>query len=641
MIQQGPRLDTLNGKTIAVVGGSFMASVTHPEIRRLIQQHYPTARVILLNEIGSAGAFPPPGVTRRSLEDFQRNLREMRVDAVISGNGGCGLCTPRETGSSIAAEYLGIPAVTIAGPGFVEQVYSTSVNNGVPAPRAATYPGSFATHTREELIRNTREVLWPQIVAGLTTPITQQEIEERSRAGAVDARDRVFTGTIDEINAYFTEMRWSDGLPITPPTADRIEEFLRFTDLAWDETVAVLPIAHRETLTWHVAANGVMAGCPPEFMPLLIAYTKALAHPSQRRSLASTHGWTPYLWVNGPIARQLGLDSQQGLISEPRNAALGRFINLAMMNLAGYYIKQDRMGTFGYLMPWAMVEDEAACLRIGWRPYHVQQGYDLNESTVTGTSALMWGNNLTPATSDPQKIMELMAWDAVEKKQFATGSGRPYTYRTVLITEFIARDLARGFPSKEQLDQALVATARRPAFERTFANYWASPGSAFDPSRYTVEQHVHRVMREEEGALTAPPPWFPPLPGVDQIETVPVMRPGMTPILIMGDPDRNKVQTMPGAGYATVRVELPAEWDQLMAERGYDPLSDFFLQPTWEDRPRQRNRAQELQRPNQPQRPNPERRLDMMRQRSDAERRPPTGQRPDSRSRPQSDSRRR
>ena len=52
-----------------------------------------------------------------------------------------------------------------------------------------------------------------------------------------------------------------------------------------------------------------------------------------------------------------------------------------MMNLGGYYIKQDRMGTFGYLMPWSLAEDEAACLKIGWKPYQVQKGFDLNQST--------------------------------------------------------------------------------------------------------------------------------------------------------------------------------------------------------------------------------------------------------------------
>lgn len=578
MIKQAPRLDTLEGKTIAVVGGSFMANITHPEIKRLILANYPTAKVLLLSEIGSAGPYPGPGVRREAKDEFQKRLREMGVQAVISGNGGCGLCTPKETGSSIAAEYLGIPAVTIAATNFVNQVYSTSLAHGVPAPRAATYPGAFAAHSPEELVRNTRDVLWPQIVAALTKPITEAEIAERRKEGAGHPKDRVFAGTIDAVNRFFIDQGWSDGLPIIPPTAERVEEFLQYTDLPWDSVVGVLPIAYRETLVWHVAVNGVMAGCPPEFMPVLIACTKALADGDYRRTLASTHAWTPYCWLNGPIARQLGIDMQQGQINEPRNAALGRFINLAMINLGGYHIKENRMGTFGYLMPWCLAEDEAACLKIGWQPYHVQKGFRLNQSTVTAASALLWGNNLTPASHDGQKIMEMMAWDAVEKGQFATGSGPRLPHRTLLITEYVARDLARDYPTKDKLEEALVATARRSAYERAYASYWANPGSAF-PERYTIDMHVKRIIRDEGGERTAPPPWMPKVPGQETIYTVPVIKPGTTAVLVTGDPDRNKVQTMPGGSFTTIEIKLPANWDAQMAKLGYRPLREFFLKP--------------------------------------------------------------
>ena len=77
MIRQAPRLETLEGKTIAVVGVSFMTGVTHPEIKRLILENYPSARVILLDEIGIAGPYPAPGVTRKLKEEFQAKLREM------------------------------------------------------------------------------------------------------------------------------------------------------------------------------------------------------------------------------------------------------------------------------------------------------------------------------------------------------------------------------------------------------------------------------------------------------------------------------------------------------------------------------------------------------------------------------------
>lgn len=573
MIDQAPRLETLDGKTIAVVGVSFMTGVTHPEIKRLILAHFPTAKVILLDEIGIAGPYPGPGITRRSQVEFERKLREIGVDAVISGNGGCGLCTPKETGSCITAEYLGIPSVIIAAPGFVDQARYTALNNGVPVMRVAQYPGAFATHTAEELVRNTREVLWPQIVDALTRPITAEERTRGIGGSRGDLRDDVFFGTLDEINAYFTEMKWSDGLPVVPPTFEKVESFLQYTDLKWDETVAVLPIAHRNTTVWHVAVNAVMAGCKPEYMPILLALTQGLGDPAFRRTLASTHAWIPYCWLNGPVARQLEIDSGQGQINEAANAAIGRYMNLALMNLCGYYVKQDRMGTFGYPMPWCLVEDEAACLRIGWKPYHVRQGFNLEDNTVTLGSTLLWGNNMAPSTTNPEKVMELIAWDISERGQFALGSGRQFTFRTVLMTEPVAALLAGRYKSPEALEKDLVEHSRRPVKERAFANYYANPGGAKDGGQHNLRQYQGHIRKDEGGEMTPTPEWY-DSPEREQM-TIPTMQQGMTAFLITGDAARNKVQTMPGGGYATVKIELPTQWNSLMAELGYRPLEEF------------------------------------------------------------------
>ena len=78
-IVQAPRLQSLEGKTIAVVGVSFMSRVTHPEIKRLIERDYPTARVLLLDEVGTAGPYPAPGITRHAKDDFQRHQRTLSV----------------------------------------------------------------------------------------------------------------------------------------------------------------------------------------------------------------------------------------------------------------------------------------------------------------------------------------------------------------------------------------------------------------------------------------------------------------------------------------------------------------------------------------------------------------------------------
>ena len=575
MIQMAPRLETLEGKTIAIVGQSFMTRLTHPELKRLINKNYPTAKVILLDEIGVAGPYPAPGVTRKKKEEFEAKLKSMHVDAVISGNGGCGLCTPKETGSCITAEYIGIPSVVIAGPGFADQAYYTAYNNGVPVMRVAVYPGAFATHTTEQLLQNTREILWPQIVQALTTPITQEELDRSTHRDHGDIRDDAFYGTLDEINDYFKEMRWSDGLPFIPPTYDKVTEFLKYTDHAWDETIAVLPIAHRNTTTWHVAVNAVMAGCKPEYMPILIALTKAMGGGEFRRTLASTHAWIPFCWLNGPVARQLGIDSGQGQINEEANMAIGRFMNLALMNLDGYYVKQDRMGTFGYPMSWCMVEDDAACQRVGWNPYHVQQGYDKNDNTITASSTLLWGNNMAPSTTDPQKVMQLIAWDITERCQFALGSGRQFTNRSILMTEPVAALLAQRYESTEALEKALMHMARRPVKERAFANYYAHPGSEKDGGEHTLRQYTSHIQKTEHASMTKTPPWYDT--EASELLTIPTMRPNTTAYLITGDAARNKVQTMPGGGVATEKIELPNNWDSLMEELGYKPLKDFYI----------------------------------------------------------------
>lgn len=575
MISQAPRLETLAGKTIAVVGVSFMSKVTHPEIKRLIQQHYPDAKVLLMDEIGAAGVYPAPGITRREKDEFQKKLREYKVDAVISGNGGCGLCTPKETGSCIAAEYIGIPSVIIAAPGFTDQARYTALNNGVPVMRIAQYPGAFALHSEAELIKNTREVLWKQIVDGLTRPITSEEIASGTAASRGDIRDDAYYGTLDEVNQYFSEMNWTDGLPIVPPTFERVNEFLRYTDYQWNERIAVLPIAHRDVTAWHVAVNGVMAGCKPEYMPILIAMTKALGGGDFRRTLASTHAWVPFCWLNGPVARQLGIDSGQGQINEDANIVIGRFMNLALMNLCGYYVKQDRMGTFGYPVSWCMAEDDAACLRAGWKPYHVRNGYHLNDNTITTASTLLWGNNMAPSTTDPQKIAELMAWDISERCQFALGSGKQYTFRTILITEPVAATLAKKYPTTESLENTLINLSRRPLQERAFANYYANPGGAKDGGQHTLKQYTGHLRRTEQAQMTVAPAWHDT--DAQQIETIPTMRKNMTVFLVTGDAARNKIQTMPGGGYSTVEIELPKNWDQLMKAAGYQPLKEFCL----------------------------------------------------------------
>ena len=577
MIEQAQRLDTLDGKRIALVGGSFMASVTHDELRKCIQETYPTAQLYLFQDVGSAGPYSVFGQSSQT-KAFQEKLQELGIDAVISGNCGCGLCTVKETGSSIAAEYLGIPSVTVGAPSFIAQIHSTGVNRGVPVLRTAEYPGAFASHSEEELRRNAREIVWPQIVTALTTPVVQSEVDQYAAAGKRPYDEVIYTGTFDEVQEFCQVNNWTDGLPVVPPTDAAVQEYLRFTPYAPDEILGVYALAYRECPVYTVAVNAVIAGVPKEFMPICVAMTQALGNGEWRRPLASTHGWSPYAWLNGPVARQLGIDCGQGMISEQKNKTLGRFLDLMMLNLGGYYVKENRMGTFGYLTPFVFAEDEEACVRVGWTPYHVTQGHNQNDNTVTVASALQWGNNVTPATDDPERIMTLLAFDITEKQQNGLGNTNPQVYRTVFLTEPVARDLSKAYSDKGELEDALIATARRPLFMRAYANYWANTGSV-QIDKYTFEEYYRRLMRleEEQAAQTEVPDWLRGVVRQDEIWTIATMNKGQTPLLIAGDSARNKFMVLPGGGYITIEIKLPNQWDDLIAPMGYEPLNRFEL----------------------------------------------------------------
>lgn len=566
MISQAKRLDNLKGKTIALVGGSFMAPTTHNELKRCIEKEFPTAKIYMFDDIGQAGPYSVFGQTEKT-KAFQEKLKELKVDALIAGNCGCGLCTTKETGGSIAAEYIGIPTVTVAAPTFVAQVHSTGVNRGVPVLRTAEYPGVFASHSTDELKKN-----------ALTTQITKEEIAKYALEGKRPADEIIYYGNYDEIQEYMQINGWSDGLPVVPPTDEKIQEYLKFTGFKGNDVLGTFALAYRECTVYTVAANAVMAGLPPEFMPVCIAFVQGMNNGEWRKPLASTHGWTPFAWLNGPLARQLGIDNQQGMISEKANKALGRFIDLAMLNIGGYYVKENRMGSFGYLTPFTFSEDEEACALIGWKPYHVQHGFDLNANTITAGSALAWGNNITPATDDPEKIMNLMAFDITEKQQNGLGNTKPQVLRTVFITEYVAKDLAKEYKTKSDLEDALIETARRPLALRTYAHYWANTGSQ-QFKRHTFDEHYEMLKKDEaeQVKMTPTPEWYKPIITEDQIMTIATMNKGDTAFLVTGDANRNKVQVMPGGRFVTTEIKLPKNWNELVAPLGYEPIENFYL----------------------------------------------------------------
>ncbi len=200
------------------------------------------------------------------------------------------------------------------------------------------------------------------------------------------ARTFVFKGAYEEIDAHYQDQGWTDGLPIVPPTADAVAEFLRWTDREPKEIVGVLPPRQGEATVERIAANAVMAGCRPEYFPVILTAIEALANPlfNLDSVQATTHPVAPLMVVNGPIARELGINAGYNAYGQGfrANATIGRAVRLVLMNVGGGLPGTGDRATQGSpsKFTYCVAENEA---ENPWEPLHVEAGLPADVSTVT------------------------------------------------------------------------------------------------------------------------------------------------------------------------------------------------------------------------------------------------------------------
>ena len=194
----------------------------------------------------------------------------------------------------------------------------------------------------------------------------------------------------EAVNNLFFEKGWSDGLPVIPPTEEAVERMLAGTNRDPAEVVASIPPRWSEATVEKIAINAVMAGCIPEYLPLIITAVAAMCEePLNLAGLqATTHPTSVLLIVNGPIAKKLDINSKSGVFGPGwrSNATIGRAIRLILMNIGGAFPGKTDMSTQGqsckYTFCIAENEEESP-----WEPLHVERHFEAATSTVTVASA--------------------------------------------------------------------------------------------------------------------------------------------------------------------------------------------------------------------------------------------------------------
>lgn len=182
----------------------------------------------------------------------------------------------------------------------------------------------------------------------------------------------------------------SDGLPVIPPTAERVERMLAYCDRDIGEPVARIPPRFGAATPIRVAANAVMAGCKPEYFPLVLLAIEALAEEQYNLygTQATTHPCTPMLIFNGPAAKEVGINAGSNVMGNyfRANAAIGRAVRLALVNIGAAFPGTGDMATAGTpaKFTFCVAENEDAS---PWDPLHVEMGFPKEASTVTVVAA--------------------------------------------------------------------------------------------------------------------------------------------------------------------------------------------------------------------------------------------------------------
>ena len=224
-----------------------------------------------------------------------------------------------------------------------------------------------------------------------------------------DVRQVEWDDAIEAIEKCY-ELGWTDGLPVVPPTVERVQTFLAYARRPPDEVLGTLPERRREITVAKVAANAVMAGCKPEYLPVVIAATQAMLDPAFNLiGPSSSQGSAAVLTiVNGPIVRELGINCRNNLFGpgQRANATIGRAIRLILMNacasIPGLFDRSILGESAKY--SYCIAENET---ETHWLPLHVERGFARDQSTVTVFAC--WSPRQLRCDADPLATLDCAA----------------------------------------------------------------------------------------------------------------------------------------------------------------------------------------------------------------------------------------
>jgi hypothetical protein len=285
------------------------------------------------------------------------------------------------------------------------------------------------------------------------------------------------------VQQYYLKRGWSDGLPVVPPTPERVESMLAATGLDSQYVVAEIPPNWGAATVEKLAINAVMAGCLPEYLPVLIAAVEAMSDPAFNLYAvqATTHSCAPLIIINGPIRESLGVNSSSGCYGPGwrANATIGRAVRLALLNIGGARPGAGDMSTQGAPSKYSycVAENEE---QNPWEPLHVERGFQPGQNTVTVLAGEPPHNVNDHTSQSAEEVLTIIAGAMA-----VTGANNAYTGGETLLA----------------LGPEHAATIAKDGFTKQDIREWLGQHALVPLERYTHDTLLERFGRVPEGPV--------------------------------------------------------------------------------------------------------------------------------------------
>jgi hypothetical protein len=226
---------------------------------------------------------------------------------------------------------------------------------------------------------------------------------------------------------YASDHKRTDGLPVIPPTPQRVEELLATVEGDPDEVLYVMPPRRGPCTLRGIAANAVMAGCLPEYFPTVVAAVEAINDPNfPLGTFVGLRPETPFFLMNGPVRAEIDLNCSRGALGPGwrANATIGRAIRLIMINIGGFSPGGYARTCFASPMQYTFCtgEDEESSR---WEPFHVERGFEREQSVISVFRVTSYIGLLAPLDWDqsPEGLLQHTALSMVSLGNTALYAG--------------------------------------------------------------------------------------------------------------------------------------------------------------------------------------------------------------------------